>query len=303
MSYREVDGAPPNANIITALTNSLRPNEKPLLGAASSHFEFELHKLQFVTILVTTERLLVAKDKMFGKPKANVSVELSDIASCGYGPLMGVGPTWEAHLKTLRNSPAIMYFKGPVPAEDFKDGLKAAAMGTAEQPRPNGYEQAPTSEPDAALFTRLHNLLDALRPLATQQTLGQPFGEGAGLEAAMQAVLQNLESPKDCRDCGQIMVVDIFANTEDDRLSDDMLAIMGGTEDAATRFQLGDEGKSAVQSIAGAARQLLAEWDGPGSIWELWRTRDDVAAEMLCWHSVARLRLATAGRMPEVTRP
>jgi hypothetical protein len=303
MSYREVEGAPPNANIITALTNSLRVNEKPLLGAGSSRFQFGFHDLQMVAILITTERLLVAKNKLFGKPKANFSIELSDVASCGYGPLRGVGPTWEAHFTTLRDSPAIMYFRGPVPAEEFKDRLKAAAIGTAELPPASDGEQSPMSDSDAALFTRLHNLLDALRPLATQEMLGHPFGEGVGLEAAMQALFQNLASPQDCRDCAQVVVVDLIVNTKDDRLFDETLAIMGATEGVATRFQLSDEVKSAVVSIGGAALQLLTEWEGPGSSWELWQTRADVAAEMLCWHSVARLRLATAGRMPEVTRP
>ena len=78
---------------------------------------------------------------------------------------------------------------------------------------------------------------------------------------------------------------------------------MGATEDAAARFRLGPEARSAVVGIGGAGRQLLAEWQGPGRTWELWTSRDDVAVEMLSWLSVARLRLATAGRMPELTRP
>lgn len=55
----------------------------------------------------------------------------------------------------------------------------------------------------------------------------------------------------------------------------------------------------AAMSLAGAARTFLAEHGHEGtSTWELWKRRDDVAAEFLCRHSVPFLRLITIRKLP-----
>lgn len=48
---------------------------------------------------------------------------------------------------------------------------------------------------------------------------------------------------------------------------------------------------------------MPATFDGPASIWTMWRERGDVPIEMLCWHTVLRLRLATDGTFGPLERP
>jgi hypothetical protein len=159
-------------------------------------------------------------------------------------------------------------------------------------------------EPDLAAqarLQRLHDLVDDLRPLAGREALGRPFGEGHGLEQAMQAAFARLESADDARACGQLMAVDIIASTS--HVPESMLAVMGATPEATARHQLPTDARAAIEGLGGAACTLLTQFGGPGSVWDLWVRRDDVVVEMLCWHTVARLRQATAGQMPEVRRP
>jgi hypothetical protein len=300
MSYEAIAGAEPNEQILAGLTHALRPGEHPLVGARSGQFQFGLDKVQMATLLVTDQRLLVGKNKLFGKLKPVVTVELKDMASTGFGPLYGVGPTWEVHFHTVNQQPGIMYFDGPAQAEAFKNGLHHAAV--AGVPAPAEVSPPAALDDDDGRLSRLHDLIDDLRPMATPEMLGVPFGEGHGLEQAMEAMFRRLQSPEDSRRCGYTVAVDIVTNATEG-VAEDMANVMGSTEDAALRHQLSTEGRAAVRSIGGAADELLGQLDGPGSMWDLWGERGDVAGEMLCWHTVARLRLATAGRMPPVTRP
>jgi hypothetical protein len=58
------------------------------------------------------------------------------------------------------------------------------------------------------------------------------------------------------------------------------------------------EQQKAADSLAGAATTFLGQFDEPGAnMWELWKKRDDVAGEFLCWHAVAWSRLATVGKV------
>jgi hypothetical protein len=231
-------------------------------------------------------------------------VPLSDLASTGFGPLYGVGPTWEAHFRTTRNEAAVMYFNGPTEAEAFKNALYDAARASGSgDPNP---QEPPNPRDDARgdpRLQRLHDLVDDLRPMASADALGRPFGAGYGLEEAVQAVFARLQSPEDARECGRIMAVELIINTHDDQLPQEIMDVMGATPGAARRNGLPVEARVTIEGLAGAAHTFLGQFDGDGSIWELWRNRDDVVSEFLCWHTVARLRLATAGRMPPVERP
>jgi hypothetical protein len=71
-----------------------------------------------------------------------------------------------------------------------------------------------------------------------------------------------------------MLMVDLIVETTDERMPDDRLELMGATEEAARRHGAGSD---AVE-IGAAARKLLAEHSGPGSMWDLWLRRDDVAA-------------------------
>ena len=304
MSYQSIAGAEPDGGVVAALTHHLKSGEVPVAGARSSHFEFQLTKVQNVTLLVTNMRLLVAKDKMIGKPKPVVSIDLTDLVSTGFGPLYGVGPTWQANFHTTRHELAVMFFAGPVQAEAFKDALHAAALASASNAAP--VEAAPRDEEGTELrdrLQRLHDLIDDLRPMAGQEFLGRPFGEGCGLEEALQAVFARLESPQDSRHCDEMMALDLLSNTQDEHTVQALLEIMGATAEAVQRHQLSAKARQAVESLGGAAHAFLGQFKGPGDMWQLWNERDDVPAEFLCWHTVARLRMATAGRMPLVERP
>jgi hypothetical protein len=305
MAYQDISGAEPREEVIAALTHHLGQTEVPLAGASSSRFEFRFNTIKLATLLVTNRRLLVAKDKIFGTPKPTVAVDLTEIASTGFGPLYGVGPTWEVHFHTTQNEPAIMYFHDPGSAEAFKNALHNAAMGTIQSSDTDqslhGLEQTPQEV--TARFERLHAFIDDLRPMADQGSLGRPFGEGWGLEEATQAAFRHFESPDDARENGLTIAVDIMGNTKDEQIADEMLAIMGATPNAMQQYQLSSDAREAIHNLSGAAEGFLAQFEGPGNMWDLWKKRDDVAVEFLCWHTVARLRMATTGRMPPVERP
>ncbi len=301
MAYREVEGAQPSPKVIAALVQSLRHSEEPLVGAWSLMFKHRSHDLQAPMLLITSQRLLVAKDKIFGKSKPTVTVELTDVVNTGFRPLRGVGPTWEAYFETATGSPATAYFASPEQAESFSNGLREAVHVSR-----NGSEVAdPTaaSPTGDAQLQRLHDLIDDLRIFATPDRLGMPFGEGSGLEEAMQCVFHRLESPDDCRQCGSMVVVDLLVESKDPQVADDAMRLMGATDEALGAQQASGAVREAAKSLGGAACVLLSQWQGPGNIWDLWLNRDDVAAEMLCWHSIARLRLATSGRMDPLVRP
>lgn len=144
---------------------------------------------------------------------------------------------------------------------------------------------------ERAFFERLHQFVDDLRPLAREELLGTPFAEGHGLEQAMARIPARLLGPDDVRACGRVMIVDLVVGARDEQAGSETIAIMGAAQDGPARM------------IAEAAIQLLREFDEEGSMLDLWLRRDDVAAEMLCWHTIARLRMATAGRMEPVERP
>lgn len=182
--------------------------------------------------------------------------------------------------------------EGPADADRWMEAVRQtrerggdAARGEADEPR---------SPSEVALFRRVHDLTDALRPLATAEHLGRPFGERHGLEAATRLVDLHLDGIDDVRVCGKLAMVELITETEDDA-ADRIKAVMG---DADT-----DPSTASARDLGGAALTLLGQFEGPGSLWDLWLRRDDVPVEMLCWHTVARLRLATGGVMKPLVRP
>ena len=224
MTYKPLSGAEPREEVVASLRSYLESDEVPLLGARSSRFEFRSTTIKLGTLLLTNKRLLVAKDKLFGIPKPTMAIDLKELATTGFGPLYGVGPTWEVHFRTERNELAIMYFDGPVEAEAFKDALLHAAASAIQGPGPN---VGPTADPSVTpafrdRLQRLHDLLDALRPMAATDSIGRPFGEGLGLETAVNLVSSRLEGTDDVRQCGRIMAVELIANTENEQVPQQM---------------------------------------------------------------------------------
>lgn len=283
MGYRSIAGAEADSRTVAALSHLLGAGESPVAGASSSRFQYRLHDLKNVTLLITTSRLLVSRGRLIGQPRADVEVDLTRLATSGHGPLMGVGPTWEVHFHDLDSQPALMYFRGPQQAEDFQRALAAAARGACGPPA--------DGPPD---FDPLHDLVEALRDFATPPRIGEPFAEGAGLEQAIQALRTRIPGPDACRDYGRAMCLELITGARHDGVADDVLRVMGA--DAA--------GTTSAGGIGNAALALVSEMpEGPGSMYELWSRRDDVADEMLCWLIVARLRMATAGLMDPLARP
>jgi hypothetical protein len=148
---------------------------------------------------------------------------------------------------------------------------------------------------------RLQSFCDALAPLADADMVGQPFGEGFGLEYATELVSQHFLNSADAREADTILVMDILSATGKQIVPDDLDDVMGSTEQAFRHYELPPAQFKPVINLAGAAKSFLGEFEEDGaSMWELWKRRDDVAAEFLCWHAIARLRLATAQKLSPI---
>lgn len=109
---------------------------------------------------------------------------------------------------------------------------------------------------------------------------------------------QHFSNPAEWKACGEMMMLDLLMSGRDDDVVRDILSIMGATDTVVSQ----QPNARMCKEIGEAAIQLLQQHGGPGPLWDLWQQRDDVTAEMLCWHSVARLRMANAGLMDGITQ-
>ena len=149
--------------------------------------------------------------------------------------------------------------------------------------------------------TRLQSFFEALAPLAKPDMIGKPFGEGFGLEHAVTLISKHFLNSADAREADKIVSIDIIAATGNRIHPEDLNKVMGATEQAFRKSGFVPAQFAPIVSLAGAAKSFFGQFDEDGAdIWELWKQRDDVAAEFLCWHAVARLRLATAGKLSPV---
>lgn len=283
---------------------ALVPGERLLCGSHISKFETigTLVKGFESAVLISDQRVLVVAGKFIGSPKIAKTYQLTELDSSGCGPLYGVGPTWEAHFKLVNGPMALMFMPSPVAAEAFTARLQdAAARALAAKHEPPPHQSTPS---ELAHLDRLHAVLDDLRPLATVGMIGQPFGDGSGLDRAKKVIFARLDSIQDVRECGGSMAVELIIDIHDDKTSEELNRVMGATEEAMRTFSAPRPVWEAAVQLTGGAKVFLEQFPGgPGNMWDLWQRDDDVAVEFLAWHSVARLRMATAGLMPEVTRP
>ena len=138
---------------------------------------------------------------------------------------------------------------------------------------------------------RLQVFVDSLAGLTSRANCGQPFGEGFGLEGAMQWALNSF-----------VDADDTAAGMHDDRHRPLGAAASDGIGPAELDDVMGvyalhpnsvnPEALEAVTNLAEAAKGFLGQFDEPGErMWELWKKNDEVALEFLCWLTVARLRL------------
>jgi hypothetical protein len=267
-------------------------------------------KFELVALL-TTERLLLLRGRgVFAGPKKPFAIALRDIDRVAVtregnvnielaGP-HGVPGLWKLIIEN--EGLADLWMATIHQACEELGRERGEALSRAQEElaiQRGGHAPSGDSPNESSRMTRLHDLIDDLRPYATPASFGQPLGEGCGLEEAMQHVFQRLESPDDVRSCGHMVMVDLVAGAQDDQTADDTAEIMGLSQEALMAGTI----PKAAASLGGAAMELLAQRGGPGNIWDLWCRRDDVAVEMLCWHSIARLRLGNAGKMDPLTRP
>jgi hypothetical protein len=131
------EDAQPSPNAVDALARTIPAGQQVLLACRSLRFEMSAWVAQTPTIVLTDQALIVAKDRLFGQPRADRRIPLEEITASGCGPLLGVGPTWEVVFRARHNATASMYFSGPVPAEQVHEVLQDAvsmARGAAADP-------------------------------------------------------------------------------------------------------------------------------------------------------------------------
>ncbi len=160
MDWRETAVVPEDANpdpaVVDSIAGAISAGQRILLACRPKRFEMDMVVYQSATVVLTDQALIVAKDRMFGRPKPDKVIPLSDITGSGFGPLLGVGPTWEVTFARKRGIGASMYFAGPVQAKQVEGELRAAVSNVL----------AEAADPDLA---QLH------RGLAAGQA--QPSGE------------------------------------------------------------------------------------------------------------------------------
>jgi hypothetical protein len=294
------------------VTQHLVGDEKVLLADDCSAEVFEngrVHHKFDLAALLTSERLLLLRGRGLMGPKKPFVIPLRDVDQTGVtqegnvnvkltGP-HGTPSLWKLIFHDDGLADLWMTTIHQACEELFRERGEALSRAQEELAIQQGRVPPDDSLRSDPRLTRLHDLLDDLRPYATPATFGQPLGEGCGLEEVMQHVFQRLDDPDDVRSCGHMVMVDLITEARDDQVAEDMAEIMGMTEKAIAA----GAGTSAAMDLGGAAIELLGQLGGPGNIWNLWSQRDDVAVEMLCWHSIARLRLGNAGKMEPLTRP
>lgn len=137
-------------------------------------------------------------------------------------------------------------------------------------------------------------LITALSFLTDQSHVGQPFGEGCGLELARSVLRSTFSSSDEVREGGFRLAISMV--TQDSLEPDDVSGVMGAG--ALELSGLTADQALAARSLGGAAMMFLGQVNRDGeNIWELWKRNDEVAEEILCWHAVAWGRLETTGKV------
>jgi hypothetical protein len=271
----------------------LRPDERVLLADDVDVEVFEgpgTRRHSGHVAVLTDRRLLIIRGRGMLGPKRPFEMELDGLERVGVTRQFNVNVTF----KSRHGAPGSwkLHVGGD---EALADEWMHAVHGAAQPSASGG-----GADEDSRRLGRLHTLLEALAPMATPERIGSPVGEGHGLEDAMQCVFRHLEGPSDARACGEILMVDLYAGPAD---AEDLRAVMGAERGAHLRFQLTPAQSTASDQLASAAITLLGELNAPDRMRNLWSRNDEVAVEMLCWHAIARLRLATTGGMVPVPTP
>jgi hypothetical protein len=148
MSWRDTavvpEGAEPIEGAADAIADILPDGERILLACRTSRFAVDMWQASIVTVILTNRTLMVVKDRLFGRPKPSKVIPLQEITSCGCGPLLGVGPTWQVTFTGKHRAAGSIYFPGPVQAEQVEKELRSAVSNLL----------AETRDPDLAQLNR-----------------------------------------------------------------------------------------------------------------------------------------------------
>lgn len=270
------------------LEQNLRQDERVLLIDDCDAEIFEISqpspKSGLVTVLTADRVLLLRGAGLMGGAKRPWILDLNHleqvaVTAQGNLNLRFTEPSGEPHLWKL--------VFGNTEIADLWMQEIGRACGSEEEPEPGEF------------LPHLHDCLKALIPLATPDRIGTSFGPGSGLESAVQELRAHLRDASEARQCGRAMIVELLTQVPGDDPQARALEVMNVMD---LRQGDGTVGREDLE-LAGAALTLIDQFRDPGSLWKLWEERDDVVLEILAWHCVARLRLATAGYAPPLDRP
>jgi hypothetical protein len=158
MDWRETavvpDGAGPDPAAVDAIASTLPVGQHVLLACQTTRFEWNVWVARMATVVLTNQALLVAKGRLFGHPRPDRVIPLSEITATGVGPLRGAGPTWEVTFRGQGYAMGTIYFDGPAQAQEVKRVLEAAMSGA----------RAEAADPGLAQVNRSIALNEANRP-------------------------------------------------------------------------------------------------------------------------------------------
>jgi len=133
MDWRETavvpKGAGPDPAAVDSIASALPAGQHVLLACQTTRFEWNVWVARMATVVVTNQALIVAKGRMFGRPKPDRVIPLSEITATGVGPLRGAGPTWEVTFRGQSTAMGTIYFDGPAQAQEAKRALEDAVSG------------------------------------------------------------------------------------------------------------------------------------------------------------------------------
>lgn len=131
MDWRETavipEKASPDGTVVDSISAAIPSGQQVLLACRTVRFEFNFAVFEHGgTVVLTNQALIFAKERLFGRPKADRIIPLQEITSTGVGPLLGVGPTWEVTFSANRRAQGTMYIRWPQDAEQVEAVLRVA---------------------------------------------------------------------------------------------------------------------------------------------------------------------------------
>lgn len=112
-----------------SLIKALENDESPVAAYFSSFCKVFSWEARDATVLLTNQRIIIAKDRLLGKPRIDRSLRLNGIKNMQYGPLLGVGPAWVLQLTDSESILWSIQFSQGSDCEEFAGALEAPHRG------------------------------------------------------------------------------------------------------------------------------------------------------------------------------